>query len=209
MELTKIQVGELTVNTPQLQALTIALGLTSPQYLLVRIQSVLPAKFEQQLYLTVAEDYALPPESFAKVLRAVVPNRTLIASDFLPKKVGKNLAITREKVVLDFLNSCMLILGKVFDDYSRVFSMNMEDAVLLVQAYGEQSEDILESMMTNVDRLRRSLKINSRSDRIVLQKAFKRLKRYLRRNSSNGDLQALHIWDIFPEPTTGPTRKTR
>lgn len=124
-----------------------------PQTLIRRIESALPAPMEQQLYLTVANDFRIRPESVAKLLRMFLGRNALTIDDLNPVQVEANIYFSRIRAFSEFLRECLNLLRIVVYEYDGL-TLTIEQAGQIVLCYGtENPELIIELIDNNLDAL--------------------------------------------------------
>src|SRR3990167_1380342 len=164
----------LARTNPKVVAVANRLG-WQPETLLKRTERALSSPVEQQLYLAVAKDFGLQPESFATLLRIKLGNQQLQAADLEVRTIGKNLVSSKLSDVGDFLEDALGIVGKIQQDYAQ-FRLSMADAGRLALVFGDRTEEVLDSIVSQVEMLRQRMKINPRaSQRQIFDSALRLL----------------------------------
>ena len=124
-----------------------------PETTIARIQTALPAVVEQQVYLAIARDFKILPESMAKLLRLYLGHEELQAEDLAPVTVGKNLEYSKFNSFSEFLRECLNLLKIVTQEYFDL-SLNIEHAGFIVLHYGtEDPERLIEMVDNNLEAL--------------------------------------------------------
>ncbi len=142
----------LVPSNPNIQALAKHLRWT-PERAIIRIQRALPAVMEQQVYLAIASDFGLLPESMAKLLRLYLGQTELKLDDLKPHPVGENLVYSKFDSFAEFLRECLNLLKIVTKEYTA-FSMNIEHAGLIVLHYGtDHPESLVEMVDINLEEM--------------------------------------------------------
>lgn len=132
-----------------------------PQTAIARIQRALPALMEQQIYLALAGDFAILPESMAKLLRLYLGYQELQLDDLNPRQVGKNLTYSKFGSFAEFLRECLNLLKIITREYSA-FSLSIEQAGFMVLHYGTDNPELLIEMVdTNLEEMCEVLGINN------------------------------------------------
>jgi hypothetical protein len=124
-----------------------------PETAIRRIQHALPAPVEQQIYLELAADFGILPESMAKLLRFYIGEESLELDDLDPHSVGDNLVSTKFTNFVEFLVQCLNLLKIVAKEFTS-FSLTIEHAAIIVTHYGtDQPEALLEMIDGNLEEL--------------------------------------------------------
>jgi hypothetical protein len=123
-----------------------------PGTVISRVQNALATPFEQSLYLLVAKDFGIQPESLAKILNTYYGSRDFIASDMLERrKVGSEMYSDTFAQFIEFFESCMYLVRLVSEELG-ISLLGMELAAELVVAYGDQeAEQLVESVCNKLD----------------------------------------------------------
>lgn len=154
-------VASLVPSNPKVQAIAQRFR-WSPEALIKRIQSALPAIVEQQIYLQVAKDLRMQPESLAKILRAYLGTQELQVADLEDYVVGENLIANRITDVADFLAGVFNLVNKVDSDFHE-FGISMQDAAQLVIQYGaDGAEAAIDHIDKNWEAIGQHLGFNQR-----------------------------------------------
>lgn len=133
-----------------------------PQTAIIRIQRALPAILEQQIYLAVASDFAIHPESMAKLLRMYLGFQELKLEDLNPHPIGENLVSSKFACFAEFLRECLNLLKVTTNEYSAL-GLSVLQVGYIVLHYGTENPQLLIEMIdTNLDELCEVLEINSR-----------------------------------------------
>jgi len=117
-----------------------------PETAVERIKRALPAPVEQQIYLDVAADFGLLPESMAKLLRFFMGEEELDAEDMDFHSIGENLVASKFAEFAEFLRECLHLLKVVAQEYSS-FSLTIEHAAVIVKHYGVDEPELLIEMI--------------------------------------------------------------
>lgn len=143
----RIEEHGLVPTNPRVQTLAKRLH-WKPQTAITRIQTALPAPLEQQIYLALAGDFAILPESMAKMLRMYLGYQELRLEDLNPRPTGKNTSFSKFNTFAEFLRECLNILKIVAKEYSS-FALSIEHAGLIVLHYGTDSPELLIELVDN------------------------------------------------------------
>ncbi len=135
----------LVPSNPSVQKLATRLRWT-PERAIIRIQRALPAPMEQQIYLAVASDFGILPESMAKLLRLYLGQQELQLEDLRPHPIGKNLQSSKFGSFAEYLRECLNLLKIVSKEYSA-FSLTIEHAGMIVLHYGTDNPELLIEMV--------------------------------------------------------------
>lgn len=145
------QYGLVTSN-PAVQKLATRLR-WKPERAITRIERALPAPMEQQIYLAIASDFGILPETMAKLLRIYLGYQHLQLEDVVPRQVGKNLTHSKFGSFAEFLRECLNLLKIVSKEYSA-FQLTVADAATIVLHYGtEDPERLIEIVDANLEEL--------------------------------------------------------
>lgn len=177
----RVEQNALVVANPQLQGLAKHLG-WKPETAIMRIERALPARLEQNLYLTVmAENPVVRPETFAKLLRHLNGGQELRDSDMNDRTVGENLTSNRFVDVGDLLGIALSLIewGKEYGDVG----IGSETAACLAQAYGEHAEAMLDMIQEHFDIIAEALNMGTVSRPRVLAGFIKAIAFH----AANGD----------------------
>jgi hypothetical protein len=149
-ELVPVSRYELVVTNPIVAALSKAFH-WKPSTAVARIERALPDKFEQQVYLGVAESFRIHPESLAKLLSLYRGAKPLSVNDLDRRSVGKNVVANSFGDFSDFFEACMALIKVVSKEFAA-FNLSMELAARIVLAYGPNNpEQVIEMIDTNLD----------------------------------------------------------
>ena len=144
--------NELVVSNPSVMKLARRLRWT-PERAIIRIKRALPAPFEQQIYLELASDFGILPESMAKLLRFYLGEEQLDIEDLEFRQVGPNLVTSKFVDFAEFLRECLSLLKLVSKEFTS-FSLNIEYAAMIVRHYGtDQPELLIEMVDGNLEEL--------------------------------------------------------
>lgn len=172
-----------------------------PTTLINRVKSALPATLEQQIYITIAKDFSIFPESLAKLLRKYLGYKELQLSDLKPSSVDKNISYSVFNSFSEYLRECLNLLKIVNKEYSG-FSISIEYAADIVLAYGNENPEVLIEMIdTNLDEMCYVLGINDRhsySKKMQLC-IWLMLSKIIPENRRNGNVDPLDITDILED----------
>lgn len=124
-----------------------------PATVIRRIERALPGRFEQSMYLLVARDFGIQPETMSALLSAYHGRVSLIERDMLrPRSIGQGLQTDAFQDFADFFFACMNLLKVVTQEYNA-FAMRLEQAAQLVAVYGDRdAEALVEIIDGNLDR---------------------------------------------------------
>ncbi|HXK39650.1 MAG TPA: hypothetical protein VJ837_02350 [Candidatus Paceibacterota bacterium] len=133
----------------------------SPGRLVARAKACLPTEVERGLYLAICEGRVegsmMRPETLAKLLRAITGFRPLETRDLVSQPAGEHLRMNRVDVVAEFVTGVIqLCSGEVQGDD---FTISFETAAALMLEYGtvEVVEEIIDSIVSELDRVREVL----------------------------------------------------
>lgn len=134
-----------------------------PQTVIARVERALSTQFTQSLYLLVAKDFSILPETMAALLRTYAGTESFIERDLLhPRDVGDSLATDAFANFADFFFACMDLLKVVTQEYTA-FNMSILDAGELVAAYGDREpEKLIEMIDADLDHCSEVLGISLR-----------------------------------------------
>lgn len=132
-----------------------------PETAVSRIKRALPAPVEQQIYLELASDFGILPESMAKLLRFYLGEEQLELEDLDPHPVGDNLVSSKFDNFAEFLRECLNLLKLVSREFTS-FSLSVEHAAMIVAHYGtEQPELLIEMVDGNLEEMCEMLGISN------------------------------------------------
>lgn len=158
--ITRIEEHALVPTNPNIQKLAKRLH-WKPQTAITRIQTALPAPLEQQIYLALAGDFAILPESMAKLLRLYLGYQELRLEDLAPRSTGKNLSYSKFDSFAEFLRECLNLLKIISKEYSS-FSLSIEQVGFIVLYYGTDNPELLIEMVdTNLEEMCDVLGVNN------------------------------------------------
>lgn len=151
-QLAHIEEYALVITNPRVQKLAKHLK-WKPQTAVARIERALPAKMEQQIYLALASDFAILPESMAKLLRLYLGHEQLQLDDLNPRPVGRNLIHSKFITFAEFLRESLNFLKIVAKEYTA-FSLSIDQAGFMVLNYGTDNPQLLIEMVdTNLEEM--------------------------------------------------------
>ena len=189
----------LTVTDVRVTAISRRLRLR-PETLIARLQRELPSLIEQQFYLTMGPEFAVRPESFAKLLRVKLGSRELQAHDLVDREVGNNLVISRISDLADYMENSLTLVGKIQADFANL-GLSMETAGRLALAYGSYAENILDSIVNNVGEIRMALGMReSKSDGTVIRVAVDIVVKHSAGRSGKPRPNVLDVLELFDAP---------
>lgn len=171
----------------------------SPERAITRIQRALPARVEQEVYLALAADFGLLPESMAKLLRFYLGEEHLELEDLQPKPVGPNLVTSRFAEFAEFLRECLNLLKLISKEFSS-FSITIEHAAMIVLHYGtEQPERLIEMIDGNLEELCELLGVSNEHPYSVRMRLciWLMVTKVIPENRSQGIPDVLDISDIL------------
>jgi hypothetical protein len=148
----------------------------SPGRLVARAQACLPTTVERGLYLAICEgrveESVMLPETLAKLLRAFTGLQPLETHHLVSQPAGKNLVINRFGEVAEFVVGVIQLCSKEVqgDDFGITF----ETAAALMLEYGtvEHAQEIIDSIVSELDRVRKALGYSGMSDTKVISFAL-------------------------------------
>ena len=159
-----------------------------------RLENALPSKVEQQLYLRVAGGYRIHPESLAKLLEVFRGGQELQPGDLEQRSLGGNLIASRFDDILEKIEHALILLDKTADSAEHMMSVRY--AAILVEHYGEHSQDILGEIMENVATVAELLGIKTTDERKIVGVAIKVLVEEVIGRSNQG-LLPLTVEEMF------------
>ena len=140
----------LAVTNPTVISLSKAFN-WKPETVIARVERALPEKFEQQVYLAVAESFRIRPESLALLLDIWRGGKPLTIHDLERRQIGQNVVANSFGNFSDFFEACMSLIKIVCKEY-QAFGISMELAAHIVLAFGvNQPEALIEMIDTNLD----------------------------------------------------------
>lgn len=145
--LVPIQDFDLVIHNPKVVSIAERLH-WKPVTAIRRIKSALPSPLEQQIYLSVATDFGILPESMAKLLRIYLGNKHLMLEDLEFKEVGNNLCYSNFNEFSIFLSECLNLLKIITNEYS-VLGLSIEQAGRMVLHYGTDDPEMLIELVDN------------------------------------------------------------
>ena len=135
-----------------------------PETAVRRIQNALPTTLEQQIYIAIAKDFGILPESLAKILRIYLGYQNLQLEDLNPRQVDKNITYSKFINFSEFLAGCLNLLKVVSQEYTGL-SLTINQAAYIVLNYGtDNSELLLDMVATNLDELCQFFELDYHSD---------------------------------------------
>ena len=190
---------ELKASNPVVHSLAIKLN-WKPETVVRRVSTALSEKFEQQVYLSVATQFSIHPESMAKLLVIYRGDTPLTASSLERRKIGENLLSNSFGEFIEYLEECMNLIRIVTAEH-QAFSMSMELAGIIVSTYGKESERFIEMVDSNLDDCCNFMGVNTKrsySEKmrtcifLIISKVFPQLK-------IRGVPDPLDISDLFED----------
>lgn len=146
------QENELVPTNPKVMKIALRLH-WGPERAVARIKRALPAALEQQIYLAIASDFGLLPESMAKLLRFYLGEQELQLEDLAPRPIGLNMVTSKFATFAEFLRECLNLLKLVSKEFTSL-SLTIEHAAMIVLHYGvDQPELLLEMIDGNLEEL--------------------------------------------------------
>lgn len=125
----------------------------SPERAVARIQRALPAPLEQQIYLELASDFGIHPETMSKILRFYLGENNLQIEDLEPRPIGQNLVVSKFASFAEFLGGCLDLLKLVSSEYGEL-GLSVMHVANIVQHYGiYEPERLIETIDTNIDEM--------------------------------------------------------
>ncbi len=196
--LAPIQEYALVPANPRVQKLATRLH-WKPQTAIARIQRALPALIEQQIYLALAGDFGILPESMAKLLRLYLGHKELEIEDLNPRLVGRNITHSRFDSFAEFLRECMNLLRIISREYSA-FSLSVEQAGFIVLHYGTDNPELLIEMVdTNLEEMCEVLGVSNKHAYSVCMRLciWLVVSKVIPENRRRGHTDALDITDFL------------
>lgn len=106
-----------------------------PETIVRRVKKALPTIIHQQVYLALAADFRIHPESLAKLIDYYLGENGLKVEDLEPRSVGSNLVTSKFSLFTEFLSECFSLLRLVAEDYTEL-GMSLMNVAEIVQHYG-------------------------------------------------------------------------
>jgi len=175
----------------------------TPERAVIRIQRALPAVMEQQIYLAIASDFGILPESMAKLMRLYLGYQELRLEDLNPHSVGENLRSSKFSTFAEYLRECLNLLKIVSKEYSE-FSITIEHAGMIVLHYGtDRPELLIEMVDVNLEEICEAFGIdNGQSyNRRMRTCVWLMVKVVIPENRKNGCPDILDINDFLAMPS--------
>lgn len=174
-----------------------------PQTAIVRIQKALPAILEQQIYLALAPDFAILPESMAKLLRLYLGYQELTLQDLTPHQVGENLVYSKFSSFAEFLRECLNLLKILSREYSA-FSLSVEQAGFIVLHYGTDNPELLIEMVdNNLEQMCEVLGVNNQHSYSIRMRLciWIVVSKIIPENRKRGHVDPLDVTDFLEMPS--------
>lgn len=130
------------------QALSTRLG-WKVDTLIKRTQNVLPQKLEQNIFLSLSVDWRVPihPETFRDIYLYFTNNQWMSDRDLEDREHGRNEYVNKGETVIEKLS---LTLNLLYWQKDVGYSIGWLSAAHMVQAYGDDAEDILCMIVENL-----------------------------------------------------------
>lgn len=171
----------------------------SPERAVARIKRALPAPLEQQVYLAIAPDFGVLPESMAKLLRIYLGHEELTLHDLEPRPAGLNLVTSKFESFAEFLRECLNLIKIVSKEYTS-FTLSYEYAAMIVLHYGVQyPERLIELVDNNLEELCEMLGVNNEHEYSKRMRLciWLIVSKVIPENKKNGIPDVLDISDIL------------
>lgn len=168
----------LVAGDTYVKALSNRLG-WKEETLIKRVQAVLPRKLDQELFLAMTVEMQAPihPETFQKIYHYFTDGQWISLG--FDREMGNNLYLNRSERILHQIDLTLNILhwGK-----EEGFLVSWLCAAHLVQAYGDDAEEILCVIMENLDEI-----IEERNMIMPRKKAFATIAFIVANNAANAE----------------------
>jgi len=166
-----------------------------PSTLIARVKEALPAVVEQQMYLTVCEDFRIHPETMATLLEAFRGfARPLEAIDAVSRPVGRDLIVNRLDIVSEKVEWALAILDKDRDHLTEI-QMSAKHVAVLVNCYGEHSEVIVDTLISEASMIAESIGWDNISENAMCGVLFTMLVEFIEAAESPNPITGEEIAD--------------
>jgi DNA-binding transcriptional regulator YhcF (GntR family) len=145
----------LTIDNPKVRQVAEQLG-WSPLTVVTRTQKALESQLEREIYLEIAIERSMEPETANKIFRSLFDQQLLQISDLKDRIVGENLKTNKLWKLGDFLDQVLQLMT----DYN----ISTQDACSIVHAYGDNVEIVLNSINVHIEFFAERFKIEYESD---------------------------------------------
>ena len=134
----------LVPNDPNVRALSNRLGWKT-ETLIARTEKALPKKIEQNIFLNITIDTRVPvrPETFRDIYLYFTNGQWLATKDLDDRERGLNIYANKAE---DIINKITLTLSLLHWEKEEGYPIAWLTAAHLVQAYGEQAEEVLSTI---------------------------------------------------------------
>ncbi|TSC78138.1 MAG: hypothetical protein G01um101433_425 [Parcubacteria group bacterium Gr01-1014_33] len=168
--ITKNEGVSLVPSDPNVRSLSNRLGWKADT-LIARVQKALPQKLEQDMFLHLTVDWRVPlhPETFRSIYLYFTNGQWLSNHDLEDRKLGENIYSNKGEKIIDQLSLTMNLLHW---QKEQGYFIGWRTAAHLVQAYGEDAEDILSMIAESLDEImeERRMKMSHRKAFAVIVK---------------------------------------
>lgn len=136
--------SELALVPSNIQVVAIAARFRwNPETVIARIEECLPSKIEQQIYLEVAHDFGIQPESFSVILREFLGQKQIMLQDMGEKGASKE--------IFDYLLQALDLLNQDRTDWD--FRISVEIAAKLARIFGDDALNVITDVHNNLDEI--------------------------------------------------------
>ncbi len=158
----------LAPHNPALQLVAKKLHL-KPETLIGHIKRDLPAPVEQYVYLQLARDFSIRPETLKKILREILGDQVIQVGHLDQRKVGENLAIRPIDRIAEKIEAALNFLHKLSIDYQGLRLGSTRIAQLISVYDIEDAEALVDSIVSNLCLVRERLHMSNKSDNKVIR----------------------------------------
>ena len=163
-----------------------------------RVENALTSPVEQQIYLQVALEYRIHPESLKKMLDIFRGDHDLQPSDLQQLQVGPNLVKSKFDEITLKVEQALLLIDKTSDTSDYI--MSMACAAQLVEAYGDYAEEVVAQIINNMGSVADLLEIKNPNPKLVVGVAISVLVKTIT-DMNFGEPYPLTIEEMFRRPT--------
>jgi len=143
----------------------------NPDNFLIRVQELFSSVAEQKLYLILAPSFRILPESMERILRRLRGSNPLTTEEFI-----SSAPYSRATEALDALSNVLEIIEKQSElSIYGLHSISIENALVIVQLYGDSATAILEELVCSIHELQEIVPIRGSricSDKLVFETAL-------------------------------------
>lgn len=156
-----------------------------PTTVIARITQALPAVTERQLYLEVAKDYGMRPESFAIIIRNYLGARELTSQDLEERGVAKEL--------VNFLLQTLSILSEDKEEWD--IRIGTKIAARLATQFGDDAITVIDGIYANIDEITELMGWTGISDRKIMRMAIAHILETAETGSNRGGWDVMSYFD--------------